>query len=398
MRNIRKIITLLKYKLDNARYRNIYIFFNSLPQVIYQNRIHLQVAMDWLARAQDATPDDGVAALYLVHKKKWHESYPETTGYIIPTFLTYSNYSHNITYADRAIRMGNWEKTIQLQNGACRGGSVKCTAPRVFNTGQIILGWCALYRYTKEKKFRDAAVRAAQWLINVQDNDGKWSQYTYQGPKTYHARVALALLELYTVTSDHKYKNAAEANLAWVLTKQNNIGWFSDTSLSLANQPWTHLIAYTMSGLIESYHILKKEELLKSVLMTSYPIIEFLNKKIHKPHPILKTLLPGTFDQNWQSNDSYSCLTGNAQLAIVWLMLYKITKEEIFYDAAIIMIEDLKKIQLIDNRYLSICGGIAGSYPINGGYAPYCILNWATKFFVDALLLEEKVRMEMKVL
>ncbi|MBC8072612.1 MAG: hypothetical protein IAG13_30100, partial [Deltaproteobacteria bacterium] len=32
-------------------------------------------------------------------------------------------------------------------------------------------------------------------------------------------------------------------------------------------------------------------------------------------------------------------------------------------------------------------GAIKGSHPIWGGYSPFTYPNWATKFFVDALLL-----------
>ena len=35
----------------------------------------------------------------------------------------------------------------------------------------------------------------------------------------------------------------------------------------------------------------------------------------------------------------------------------------------------------------NICGAIKGSQPIWGGYAPFTYPNWATKFFVDAMLL-----------
>jgi hypothetical protein len=31
-------------------------------------------------------------------------------------------------------------------------------------------------------------------------------------------------------------------------------------------------------------------------------------------------------------------------------------------------------------------GGIRGSFPVNGAYGRYRVLNWATKFFVDALM------------
>ena len=33
--------------------------------------------------------------------------------------------------------------------------------------------------------------------------------------------------------------------------------------------------------------------------------------------------LPATFDKHWNSKSTFSCLTGNAQIAIVWLKIYK---------------------------------------------------------------------------
>jgi hypothetical protein len=34
----------------------------------------------------------------------------------------------------------------------------------------------------------------------------------------------------------------------------------------------------------------------------------------------------------------------------------------------------------------ALLGGIQGSYPFDGEYGQWCILNWATKFYVDAIL------------
>ena len=31
-------------------------------------------------------------------------------------------------------------------------------------------------------------------------------------------------------------------------------------------------------------------------------------------------------------------------------------------------------------------GGIRGSYPFQGGYGQWCVLNWATKFFADSMM------------
>ena len=48
---------------------------------------HLKGTLEWLFRAQDATPGDGVSSTYSVLHNSWQSSYPETTGYIIETFV-----------------------------------------------------------------------------------------------------------------------------------------------------------------------------------------------------------------------------------------------------------------------------------------------------------------------
>src|SRR5207244_2120129 len=46
----------------------------------------LHAAAAWLCRAQDASTDGGVSGRYLL-SRGWTSSYPETTGYIVPTLL-----------------------------------------------------------------------------------------------------------------------------------------------------------------------------------------------------------------------------------------------------------------------------------------------------------------------
>jgi hypothetical protein len=42
--------------------------------------------------------------------------------------------------------------------------------------------------------------------------------------------------------------------------------------------------------------------------------------------------------------------------------------------------------QQIDHSNPGLRGSIHGSHPFNGEYGQYCNLNWAAKFFVDAVL------------
>jgi hypothetical protein len=34
----------------------------------------------------------------------------------------------------------------------------------------------------------------------------------------------------------------------------------------------------------------------------------------------------------------------------------------------------------------ALAGGIQGSYPFDGEYGQYCFLNWAAKFYCDAIM------------
>src|SRR5580658_7240815 len=48
---------------------------------------HIGALLDWLLRAQKATPDDGVSESFHFPTQQWRPSYPETTGYIICSLL-----------------------------------------------------------------------------------------------------------------------------------------------------------------------------------------------------------------------------------------------------------------------------------------------------------------------
>jgi len=51
----------------------------------------------------------------------------------------------------------------------------------------------------------------------------------------------------------------------------------------------------------------------------------------------------------------------------------------------------LKRTQNRHSREPGVRGGIKGSWPVGGDYGAYEVLNWATKFFADALMRHEAV-------
>jgi hypothetical protein len=80
-------------------------------------------ALRWLARAQDCSASqDGGAARHFSLIDGWAPSYPETTGYIVPTLLETRGDPLSFEMRRRATRMLDWLVSIQLPGGAFQGG------------------------------------------------------------------------------------------------------------------------------------------------------------------------------------------------------------------------------------------------------------------------------------
>lgn len=357
------------------------------------NYKHLHAAIDWLCRAQDVTGCGGVSAGYYFDKD-WFGPYPETTGYIIETFLDYGALTEDETYVRRAIRMGDWESEIQMDSGAVRGGVGVSDYPIVFNTGQVIHGWTALFQVTGESRFRDSAIKAADWLLSIQDEDGKWSKHAYLDlPHAYHSRVAWALFEIGSITDGDRYRTAAEKNIEWVLSGAFGNGWLTGMGFSADETPLTHTIAYTLRGLLESSRFLDRDMRIRTVDTVRSAAENLMRRfELRKEDPYsMPEYLPARFNSEWKPEADYSCLTGNCQIAIIWLMLHKMTTDARFLNAALKIIDQVKATQSLDSPNPGIKGGIAGSYPIWGGYSSYSYPNWPPKFFADAIMLQEEI-------
>ncbi|PIR59469.1 MAG: hypothetical protein COU69_00015 [Candidatus Pacebacteria bacterium CG10_big_fil_rev_8_21_14_0_10_56_10] len=385
-------------------------------------REHLTAAIEWLCRAQDATGDGGVAAWYSL-VSGWAPSYIETTGYIIQTFLAAAEYFGDETLAERALVMADFLVEMRHSSGGLRTHppTVKRrSSPTIFNTGQDLIGLADaaeyLDRYLRLRESRRPAVSsrrnsrlkrhhprakrrrsayrrtlagAAEFLCRVQRADGSWVRFTFGGVShSYHSRVALGLLRAWQVLGKEKYRRQAVKQLDWARSHQLDNGWFSRAELPPPNPPlpYTHTIAYVVEGLLWSGLILEDEQLIEAARRTAQPVRDYF---------LRHDKLPATFDAEWQSGDSYSCLTGNAQFAVIWWQLGETTGEAKYRQAARRLTGQLKSSQDLVTGNLSVNGAIPGSFPVygdlarNAGYCRLAYLNWATKFFADALLFCE---------
>jgi len=376
--------------------RDIVKLYLTLPRNVTTEAMeHVHSAVQWIFRAQDAFGTGGVARSYsLAHnsffqRRGWIACYPETTGYIIPTVFDYARVAGSEDAFERAVKMADWECAVQLSNGAVQGGTVEQVAsPAIFNTGQVIFGWVRAFAETRKEKYLAAAVKAGDFLLREQDEDGAWrknlsihvarTSETY----TYNTRTAWALTCLSEAANDAAYRAGAVKNIEFTLRRQLPNGWFKDNCIFDATQPLVHTIAYCIRGIMEVGSALGEDRYVKAARKAADALIE----RQHSDGG-----LSGRFDAQWRPTVNYSCLTGVAQMAVIWGRLFQITGDAKYLKAMKEANHYLKRLQVWQPKSPDIHGGMCGSFPIHGRYGKYEILSWAVKFFIDSLLLEKSI-------
>jgi hypothetical protein len=350
----------------------------------------VRLAAHWLIRAHDGTDDDGVSFGYFpcedAHGAGWRPSYPETTGYIIPTFLRLADLFDAPDMRERALRMAHWETTVQLSSGAVRAGTVEPGGeprPAVFNTGMVLHGYAAVLERGDDPVIRRAAERAAEFLVGDVRPDGHFSTH---GPhvhpeeiKTYNCLCAWPLLVFGDLSGEERYRTTAVRVVEAACRQQETNGWFANNCLERSTTALAHTIGYTLQGVLEVGILAKRGDFIETVQRGMDPLVGRITPA---------GFLHGRFDRKWRPTLFSSCLTGQAQLAVVGYRLAAVTGDDRYAEAADRMLDFLKGIQITGSSCADLNGGIAGSFPITGSYMPCGLPNWAAKYFVDGLLLQ----------
>jgi len=348
------------------------------------HRTHLRGAIDWLCRAQDVrqhAPDAGGVAAGWSFEDGWLPSYPETTGYIIETFIAAAGQLSRPELIDRAQRMIDWELSLQAADGAFPGHFGEAGShPVIFNQGQILHGLVAGYTSLNRQDCLEAGLRAGRWLVTQQDEDGCYRRFEHNGvPHVYNTRAIWALGALGVVANESGFVAAARRNLDWALTQQTPSGWFATNAFVPGKSPFTHTIAYAIRGFIEGAVLLGEERYLQAAERAARGLMAKQRSD---------GWLAGTYGDGWTPTANYACVTGIAQMALCWLRLAQISGDKSYRDAAGRALAYVKHTQQLDSEDAVVRGAIPGSAPIWGAYSRFEFPNWAAKFFADALLME----------
>ena len=359
----------------------------SEPQ--HDDEQHLRAALEWLLRSQEVTGAGGFAAGYCF-RDGWLPPYPETTGYIITTLWDAYARLNDERLKRAAVLAADWEIEVQLDSGAVQAGYFGHDPsgfwkgerlPAAFNTGQVMLGWNRSFVETGEARYLEAAIRAADFLLPCIDAEGIFRGGLSPGPtnpvRAYYTRVAYALAWTGQLAQRPAYGEAAARHLDWAMAQQQANAWYANAMFHAGESPLTHNMAYTAEGLWFAGELLDRKDWRESSQRHVERAMHTCERR--------GFFLPATLDADWKSNDTYSCLTGNAQFAGLWLRQGIAGKDLPLINAGLKMVDWLKARQALDNPCAGVRGGIAGAWPIDGGYSLFRYLNWATKYFADAV-------------
>jgi hypothetical protein len=350
----------------------------------------LQATYRWLCRAQDAGGDDGVCGIFDLWSGTWSESYPETTGYIIPTLLALGDALDDDEPRSRALRMADWSCEQQMDDGAVLSGLLGMRrGPAVFNTGQVVFGWVSAFRYSAEQRYALAARRACEWLVANQSADGAWranlSVMTTAPVFAYNVRCAWALIYAGQVLGEPRFAAAARRAADWTLEQQNDAGWFAHSAFAAGEVPLLHTIAYVLEGLLGIHAFTREAAYLAAARRAVDELV-----RCHEGGR-----LAGRLDERWQPTVSWRCPSGEAQIAVVLHRLARELPDRGYREAAGRLVDDVSWAQssLAGVRQPApasgpAAGGVPGSFPLWGAYVRFGLPNWAAKFWLDALMLE----------
>lgn len=199
----------------------------------------------------------------------------------------------------------------------------------------------------------------------------------------YNVMAAWGLCEAGVALGEDRYVRAAIRNAEYCLSRQHSNGWLPDCCLTNVEEPLLHTLAYSMQGLLGIGRLTHRDDLIAGAQKLADAQILIMSPE---------GFLPGRQRHDFTAAANWCCLTGSAQTSAVWSQLYLLTHDQRYRAAVEVVNRYLMARHDIRNADLRLRGGVAGSWPVWGDYGRLQILNWATKFLLDALTLEEVIR------
>src|SRR5262249_36182902 len=157
------------------------------------------------------------------------------------------------------------------------------------------------------------------------------------------------LLRMNEAEFDARRERVARRNLDWAVEKQHPNGLFEHCSFQVGKPPFTHTLAYTARGLLESGLLFGEAGYLDAAERRADAVLRHLQAD---------GFLPGAVGTNDVPAAAYCCLTGNCQFAIVWSRLLHVRAKPSYRSAVVRALDYVMSTQDIATANLDVRGGI----------------------------------------
>lgn len=337
-----------------------------------EKRLHL--CMRWIEesfRVHDYRYSSGTRTML----GKWGAPYLETTGYLLSTLSEYENrYSSTTTTNILELQLASLLK-LQNENGSFPQ-SLEEKEPIVFDTAQLLLGLITVSSRTNSqpKKALKAIKKSMEWLKENLDHDGSFIAHNYLADYNplYYSRIAWALIQAEMII-ESKGSPEAKAFINLIADKVSSSEDLKNWGLHPDQPALTHNIAYTLRGIWECAEILNDKKLFKLI---KKKLNEWIERIEEQP-------LAGSYSANWEADHSFICVTGHAQMCLLYLLAYDKTQKQKYLQPVSTLLKPLIKSQ---NKLGLNKGAVPSSIPIYGKYQRFKYTNWTQKFYADTLL------------
>lgn len=302
-------------------------------------------AINWIK--ENSVKDGGI-----ITTTKYEKSYPEVTGYFIPTLLRWG-------YKELALEYAKWLCSIQKEDGSWYDSFDK--SPYVFDSAQILKGLLAIRNLYPEVEKH--IINGCDWILSNMHEDGRLMtpvEDAWEDKKTcselIHTYCMSPIFEAGRAYNRADYIQKADKIMKYYIENyRDKIVHFDLLS---------HFYAYVCEAMVDT----ENEELAREAMEN----ISVFQKE--------SGAVPAYNNVDWV------CSTGLFQLSIVWFRLGDLERGNKAFEYAC--------------RLQNESGGWYGSYlseenseEINT-YFPDAEISWAVKYFLDALYYKNLAQFE----
>ena len=346
--------SILAEQLENA---GITEYVTYLEMVNNYKKPEMSGHIDWnktTQRAKNWIINNSIKGEGIINNSQYYKSYPEVSGYYIPTLLRWG-------FKDLANTYAEWLCSIQHEEGAWY--DTEDMEPYVFDTAQILKGLVAIY--SNKPEVRDNLIKGCDWLLGQITDDGRLvtpskAEWGNDGvcSELIHLYCLSPLIDAAGLLDKPEYEKAARKVADYYIRNYRNeildFGFLS------------HFYSYVMEALCD----IGEMELVREAMDKMSDMLDE------------KGYIPAFKDVNWV------CSTGMFQLAITWYKLGDLGRGN----------KALTYAAKLQNE----SGGWFGSYAVVDNpkptdkkeypdYIPDGEISWAVKYYLDAIYFKNKM-------